>query len=133
MIARDEVKTSALRMLISAVRYTGNGRDSGFTDEEVIGVVQKELKKRKESADGFRQGGREDAALKEEQEAKLLQVYLPAQLSDEELTNIVEATITEVGAQTISDMGKVMGAVKEKVGSAADPSRISMVVKERLT
>jgi uncharacterized protein len=132
MLAKDEAKVSALRMLISAVRYTGNGRDQEFSDDQVVSVIQKEIKKRKEAAEGFRSGGREEQAQKEETEADMLQKYLPAQLSDEELTKIVEDTINEVGAKSMQDMGRVIGVVMGKVGSGAEGSRVSGLVRQKL-
>jgi uncharacterized protein len=132
MLAKEEAKVSALRMLISAVRYTGNGRDQEFTDDQVVTVIQKEIKKRKEAAEGFRTGGREEQSLKEEAEAQILEKYLPAQLSDEELTKIVEDTINEVGANSMQDMGRVIGVVMGKVGSGADGGRVSAQVKQKL-
>jgi uncharacterized protein len=132
MLAKEEAKVSALRMLISAVRYTGNGRDQEFSDDQVISVVQKEIKKRKEAAEGFRAGGREEQAQKEEAEAGMLEKYLPAQLSDEELTKIVEDTINEVGAKSMQDMGRVIGTVMGKVGTGADGGRVSGMVREKL-
>lgn len=132
MLARDENKVSGLRMLISAIRYSGNGRDDSFSDEEVISIIQKEVKKRKESAEAFKSGGRDDQAQKEEEEAKLLTAYLPAQLSDEDLLKIVEEVITETGATSMADMGKVIGMVVGKTKGQADGSRVSAMVKEKL-
>lgn len=133
MLAHDESKVSALRMLISEIRYAGNGRDADISDEAVLTVIQKEIKKRKESAQSYRQGGREDLASKEESEIKVYEAYLPEQISDEELTKLVDESINELGAQTMQDMGRVMGAVRQKVGSGADPSRISEIVKAKLS
>jgi uncharacterized protein len=132
MLAKEESKVSTLRMLISAVRYTGNGTAQEFSDEDVISVIQKEVKKRREAAEGFRKGGREEAALKEEAELEILAGYLPEQLSDEELTKIVEEAITKTGAKSPADMGRVIGMVMGSVGSGADGSRVSGMVKEKL-
>ncbi len=136
MLAKDEMKVSTLRLLSSALTYVKVEKmlksEENLPDEEVITVVQKEVKKRKEAAAGFRQGEREEQALKEEAEAKILESYLPAQISDEELTKIVEDSINELGAKTVQDMGRVIGAVKAKVGQGADGGRISNIVKERL-
>lgn len=132
MLAHDEAKVSTLRMLISEIRYAGNGRDQDISDEEVVKVVQKEVKKRRESIDSFKKGGREDLAAKEASEEQLLQTYLPPQMSDEELTKLVEEAITEVGAQSVTDMGKVMGVVMGKVGQGADSSRVAGLVRSKL-
>ncbi len=140
MLQKNEVKTSVLRMLLSEVKnesvrlgtVSEAAKGSELSDEQVIALVQKEIKRRKEAAAGFRQGGREDQAQKEEQEAEMLAVYLPAQMSEEELTEIINQALIETGATTMADMGKVMGVVRSKVGQSADPSKISQIVKEKL-
>lgn len=132
MLARDEIKVSTLRMLLSEINNAAIAKGNSLSDPEIISVVQKELKKRKESVEAFKKGNRLDAAAKEEIEAKVLENYLPSQLSDEELTQVVTAAINEAGAKSVSDMGRVIGLVREKVQAQADPSRISSVVKERL-
>lgn len=131
-LEKQEVKVSTLRLLLSELKYAQIQKGSELTDNEIITVVQKELKKRKEAAAGFRSGNREDAALKEEEEAKILENYLPAQLSDEELTKLIIEAINEVGANSIADMGKVISMVRGKAGSGADGGRISQIVKEKL-
>lgn len=145
MLSKDELKTSTLRMLISEIRYAaltnrdkstepeGQALGSNLPDEVVITVVQKEAKKRKESIEGFRQAGREEQAQKEESELAILQSYLPQQISDQELKKLVEDTIKETSASSMQDMGRVIGAVKQKTGQSAEGSRISQVVKECLT
>lgn len=136
MLARNELAVSTLRILISELRNAtiakGNA-NSTLSESEVISVIQKEIKKRKEGAAGFRQGGREENAQKEESEAYALEKYLPAQLTDEELTKIVEDTINNVGASSVADMGKVIGQVMAKVGQTADGGRVSQIVKENLS
>ncbi len=139
-LARDETKVSTLRLLISEInnekikKVVSDGRQgSELSEAEIQTVVSRELKKRKEAALGFRQGGREEAALKEDSEAKILESYLPEQLSDEELTNLVDLSINEVGAKSISDMGKVIGMVMSKAQGKAEGGRVSLLVKERLS
>ncbi|MDD2823445.1 MAG: GatB/YqeY domain-containing protein [Candidatus Daviesbacteria bacterium] len=133
---KNEAKVNTLRLLLSEIRYVqikkNEGEDKPLSDEEIITVIQKEVKKRKEAADGFRQGGREESALKEENEAEILSQYLPKQLSDEELKIMIDEAISQTGATGISDMGKVIGIVMSKVKGSADGSRISMLVKEKL-
>lgn len=135
-LQKDDVKVNCLRMLISELHYARIQKQEGqreeLPDEEVVQVVQKEIKKRKEAAVGFRQGGREEAALKEEVEAQILSSYLPEQLSDDQLQKIIEDTINNVGAKTISDMGKVIGVVMGKVKGQAEGARVSALVKEKL-
>lgn len=131
-LARDEVKVSTLRLLLSEVKNGEISKGGPLAGSDIVSIIQREVKKRKEAAVGFRSGQREEAALKEEQEAKVLEGYLPAQMSNEELTKIVSDTITELGATSIADMGKVMGVVMGKVAGRADGSQVSSIVKEKL-
>lgn len=130
---KDEIKTSTLRLLLSEVKNAQIAKGGDLTDEEIIVIAQKEVKKRKEAAVGFRQGGRETGAQKEEAELKILEGYLPAALSNEELTKLVQDTINESGAKTIADMGRVMGVVMGKVKGQADGGVVSALVKEKLS
>ena len=137
-LARDEVKVSTLRLLLSEIKNSEialrqSSGQATISDEDVISVIGREVKKRKEAAVGFRSGNREDQALKEEEELAVLQSYLPSQLSNEELTRIVEESINELGATTIADMGKVIGAVMGKVKGSAEGAIVSGLVKEKLS
>lgn len=133
MLSKDEVSVATLRLLVSEIRNVSIAKNSPLTDQDIVSVVQKEVKKRKEGAAGFRQAGREELAQKEESEQQILENYLPAQLSNEELTKIIEATINILGASDIKDMGKVIGGVMGKVGQGAEGGRVSAIVKEKLT
>lgn len=132
-LARDEIKVSTLRLLLSEIKNAEISKGEELKLEEVMSIIQREVKKRKEAAEGFRGGGREQQAQKEEAESKILEAYLPSQLNIEELTKIVEDSINEIGAISIQDMGKVMGAVMGKVAGRADGNTVSSIVKERLT
>ncbi|MDD5147632.1 MAG: GatB/YqeY domain-containing protein [Candidatus Daviesbacteria bacterium] len=132
-LARDELKVSTLRLLISEIHNVEIQKGTPVSKEDVILVLQREAKKRKEAASGFRAGGREEAAAKEEAELKILESYLPLQLSNEELTKIVLDTINELGANSPADMGKVIGAVMGKVKGRADGATVSNLAKERLS
>ncbi|MBI2018838.1 GatB/YqeY domain-containing protein [Candidatus Daviesbacteria bacterium] len=132
-LRRDEIKTSTLRLLLSEVKNAQIAKGGDLSDEEVIIIAQKEVKKRSEAAAGFRLGGKEDQALKEEAERKVLESYLPVQLSEEALTKIVEESIKELGASSIQDMGRVMGMVMGKVKGQADGGVVSALVKEKLS
>lgn len=123
---------ATLRLLLSEIRNTQIAKGQVLSDDDVTQVIQKELKKRRESAEVFKQGNRHELAEREEAEAAVLEKYLPEQMSDEELTKIIEAVITEVGASEVKDMGRVIGAVRQKVGSLADGAKISQIVKEKL-
>jgi len=135
-LLKDEVKVSTLRLLLSEIRNKeiaqGGPPAGGLSDEDIISVVQRETKKRKEAAEGFRSGGREDSAIKEEAEALILESYLPVQLSNEELTKVVSDTINELGATGMADLGKVIGMVMGKVKGKADGGAVSSLVKEKL-
>ncbi len=131
MLAKDETAISTLRMLLSEIKYAEVAKGE-ISDQDIIGVVQKELKKRREAAEGFRKGGREESASKEEAEAKILEKYLPTQLSDEELQSLVTEVIKEVGASSMADMGKVISQVMAKAGQSAEGSRISALVRQQL-
>lgn len=129
---KDETRVSTLRLLLSEIKNSEITKGEQLSKQEIIAVIAKEVKKRKEAATGFRQGGREEAAVKEEQEADILSNYLPAQLSDEELSKIVDEAIKETGASSMPEMGKVIGVVMAKVAGQAEGGRVSMLVKEKL-
>jgi len=131
--AKDELQVSVLRMLMSELKYAEINKASDLTDEEILSIIQKELKKRRDSIAAFTQAGRTELADKEKAEAVILETYLPAQMSDEELTDIVRQTITDLGASSMADMGKVIGQVMTKTQGLADGSRISGLVKQELT
>lgn len=127
MKAGEKVKVATLRMLTSAVQ-----QDAKLGDGDALAVLKKERKKRVEAADAFLKGGRDEQAAAEQAEAEIIEAYLPAQLSDEELGSIVDEAITSTGAETMADMGKVMGAAMGKVDGRADGNRVSAAVRERL-
>lgn len=132
-LSRDEIKVSTLRLLLSEIKNSEIAKGNPLSDEDIIAVLQKEIKKRKEAVLAFRSGGREDQAQKEEAEAKVLEGYLPEQISNDQLTKLIEESITELGASGIQDMGKVMGVVMGKVKGQADGNTVSSLVKERLS
>lgn len=137
MLSKDEIKVSTLRLLISELKNTliskGVGATDGLSDDEVIAIVQKEVKKRNESILSFKNGGREELAAKEEAEMKILQSYLPEQISDEELSELVDRAIVATDAAGISDMGKVIGMVMGQAKGKVDGSRVSLMVKQKLS
>lgn len=131
-LARNEIKVSTLRLLLSEIKNAEIARGGSLTDTDVVSVTAREVKKRKEAAEGFRKGGREEQALKEESELKILEGYLPSKLSNEELTKLVQDSITEVGVNSLQDLGKVMGVVMSKVAGRADGGTVSALVKKML-
>ncbi len=145
-LVRDEVKVSTLRLLLSEVKNKEiekrGSPAGGLSDEDIISIIQREVKKRKEAAVGFRSGGREDSAVKEELESKVLEAYLPVQLSNEELTKLVEDTISEacqltpvseIGVTSLQDMGKIIRLVMDKSAGRADGGTVSTLVREKLS
>lgn len=136
MRAKDEQKLSIIRMLKSAIQYYEiNKGGAGYeaTDEDVIDVVGKEIKKRKESIELYEKGGRPELAEKEQSEITVLQTYLPEQLSEEAVTKMVEDAITQTGASEMKDMGKVMGILNPQIKGKADAGFVSSLVKNKLT
>lgn len=134
MKAKEEVKTSALRMLKAAImKFEVSGKEKrDATDEEVLQIVGKEVKQRKDSIEAYRKGGRDDLAQNEETEMKILQTYLPAQLSEEELRSLISQVISQTGASGKGDFGKVIGAVMAQAKGKAEGQVVSRLVGEML-
>jgi len=131
--AKDTIKTSTLRMLKAEIlKFETSGSNKETTDEILISIIQKQLKQRKDAAEQYLKGGRPELAEKEEQEAKILETYLPEQMSEEEVREIIKTVITEVGATSKADIGKVMGAIMAKVKGKADGKVINRIVQELL-
>ncbi len=136
MIARDELRLSTIRMLKSAIQYheiQKGGAGYEATDEDVIEVIGREVKKRNEAIELYKQGGRQELADKEQKELEILKAYLPEQMSEEEIRKLIEETLSATGASTMQDMGKVMGALMPKVKGRADASFVSSLVREQLS
>jgi uncharacterized protein len=136
LLGGDKVLVTTLRGLKSVILYAevAKGvREQGLPDEEIITILAKEAKKRQESADLYRQGGSEERAQAELTERIVIEAYLPQQLSDVELGILIDEVIVEADVHGPQGMGKVIGAVKQKVGAQADGSRIAQMVKERLS
>jgi uncharacterized protein YqeY len=127
MKAGEREKVGALRLVVDALQ-----QDQQLGDGDETAVLQKERKKRLEAAEAFRDAGRSEQADAEQSEAELIEVYLPEQLSEGELGELVDAAIAETGADEVSQMGQVMSAVMPKVSGRADGKRVSQVVREKL-
>jgi uncharacterized protein len=133
MLAKDAERLSALRMLKSAAGYAQLERKTeNLSDAEFIAVVQREVKKRRDSAEQFEKGGRPELAEKEKKEITVLETFLPKPLSPEELEQLVKATIQELGATGKKEMGPVIKAVQAKAAGRADGKTISGVVGKLL-
>lgn len=133
MIAKESAKLGALRMLQSAVKNREiELRPNPITAEDVMGVLKKLVKQRKESIDQFQQAGRQDLVDQETAELKVLEVYLPAQMSREQIEALVTDVIAALGAKTVKDMGPVMKEVIARSGGAADNKVVSEIIKSKL-
>jgi uncharacterized protein len=133
MKAHDDLRVSTLKLLSSALSYEKIAKMHDLSEEEEIAVVQKEVKKRKDAVELYRKGDAEEKAVKEEAEIQILKEFLPEEMTDNELTGLVEAAIAETGAKEMRDMGRVIVLVKEKTQGRADGARISQLVKNKLT
>lgn len=136
MLAKDELKTSVLRMLLSAINYyeiKKGGAGYTATDEDVMSVIGSQAKQRKDSITEFEKAGRQDLADKEKKELEILNVYLPEQMSEEEVKKLVDEAVLQTGATTMADIGKVMGALMPKIKGKADGGLVSNLVKQTLT
>ncbi len=131
---KDSARLSTLRLLKSAVEYYKiEKKQEKLTDGDVVAVIRKQVKQRQDSIEGFEKGGRVDLVEKEKAELAVLKSYLPEEIPQAQLEEIVKAVIAEVGAQTKADMGKVMKAVQEKVAGRADNRLVSQIVSANLT
>lgn len=133
---KNENKRQTLNMLKSAIKYREielRTSNKELTEDEIISVIQKEIKKRKEAIELYEKGGRNDLAQKEKEEIAVLESYLPKQLSEDEIREIVKETINSVGATSPSDVGKVMKEVMPKVKGKADGNLVKKIVEEILS
>ena len=134
MKARDELTTATLRMVLTAVttEEVSGKQARELSDEEVLGVIRREGKKRREAAEAFDGAGRAELAARERAESTVLDRYLPAQLADDELAGIVAASIAATGASGPQGMGLVMKAVQPQIAGRADGKRVSDEVRRQL-
>ncbi len=132
MRSRDELRRDTLRMAIAAAYNAHKEAGRELTDDEVVQVLGREIKKRREAIDAYRQGGREAAADREQAEAEILAAYMPEQLEEAELLRLIEQAIAHVDAQSPRDMGKVMAAVMPTLRARADGKRVSALVAREL-
>lgn len=131
---RDEITSGTIRMVLTAITNEEvAGKEARvLSDEEVITVLSREAKKRREAAEAFESAGRADKSALEKSEGEVIAKYLPAQLSEADIAAIIADAITSTGAQGPGDMGKVMGAVKPKIAGKADGGVVSALVKAAL-
>ncbi len=137
MKAKDAERLSTLRLISAAIKdrdiaLRGEGRDDGVNDAEILQILGKMVKQRQESARAYEEGGRLELAEKELGEIKVIEDFLPRQLSEEEVARAVDEAIAEAGAESIRDMGKVMGLLKAKYAGRMDFGKVGPMVKDRL-
>jgi len=132
MKAKDKLKLGAIRMLRAALKDKEIELGNALSEDDVIAVVGKMIKQRKDSANQYNEAGRDDLAAKELEEIHIFEAYMPAQLSEEEVTAIVAEAVTGSGAEGMHEMGKVMGIIRPKLQGKADMGMVSALVKQQL-
>lgn len=136
MLEGDKDLVTTLRGLKSSILYAevaSGKREEGMSDQEIIALLQKESKKRQESADLYSKGGRQEKANAEEKEKEIINKYLPEQISDEEIIKIIDEEADKISDLNIQKMGQLIGAVKSRAGVMADGSLIARLVKEKIS
>lgn len=132
MREKNTIRKDVIQMVRAAILQVEKDKQIQLEDEQIIEIIAKEAKKRKDSLSDYEKSGREDLINKIKAEIEILSEYLPKQLTKEEIEKIVEEIISQTGANTIRDMGIVMKEAKAKIGAAADGKTINEVVKEKL-
>jgi len=134
---KDSVAMSTIRLIMAALKdrditARGKGQTDGISESEILSMLQSMIKQRRESVTTYRDAGREDLATREEAEIKVIEGFLPKQLSDEEVSATIDGLIKELGAKDIKDMGKIMGALKSRYAGQIDMGKAGGLVKEKL-
>ena len=132
MRAKDAARLSAIRLLLAAMKQKEIDERVELSDADVLGIVEKLIKQRRESITQYEAAGRSDLAEGEKFEIQVVSAYLPEQLSDTEVASAVAAAISETGAASVKDMGKVMAALKPRLAGRADMGKVSAQVRSRL-
>ena len=132
MRARDAERRDALRLILNSLKNSEKELQRPLTEEEELQVLQRERKRRLEAAEAFRAGDREEQAAAEERELDVLEEFMPEPLSEDEVEEIVDDVIAEVGATSMADLGRVMADVMPQVAGRADGSQVSQIVREKL-
>lgn len=133
MRAKDEAKLASLRLVLTAIKNREKEVRRSLENPEIISLISTQIKQRKESIDHYRKAGRDDLVKAEESELQILQAYMPEELSAEEMSQALDEVISEVGAVSIKDMGKVMKAAMAKLAGRADGRVINEMVKAKLS
>lgn len=132
MRSHDDARRDALRMILAGVQRAEKDARHEFSDQEIVAVLSRELRTRSESMESFRAAGRVDLAAREEEAISVINDFMPQQLTEPELADLIDQAIAETGAASPRDMGKVMGWVSPKTRGRADGKRVSQLVGERL-
>ena len=132
MKARDAERRDALRLIVNALKSSEKELQRPLSDDEELQVLQRERKRRVEAAEAFRTGGHDDRAEAEERELAILEEFMPEPLSEDEIEEIVDDAIAEVGATSMADLGRVMADVMPQIAGRADGSQVSQIVREKL-
>lgn len=130
---KDKIRKDAITLVRAAIKQKEVDERRELTDEDIIEVISKQVKQKRDSIESFRQGGREDLALSTQNEIDILMEYLPRQLTEDEIDEIVKQAIEEIGANSMKDMGKVMSFIMPKVKGKADGGIINKIVKQYLS
>ena len=132
MKARDKVRLATLRLMSAAIKQKEVDERIELDEAATLAIFDKLLKQRRESISQFQTAGRDDLVAQEQAKSEIIQTYMPDALGDDEIAAIIDAAITESGAESVKDMGKVMGLVKPKLQGRADMSSVSKTIRDRL-
>ena len=133
MREKDKARLATLRLITAAIKQKEVDERTELNDEQVVAILEKMLKQRKDSIEQFEKAGRTELADQEKSEIKIIQVYMPEQLSDDEIEALIKEAIASTGAESMKDMGKVMGQLKPKLAGKADMGAVSGKIKAKLS
>jgi len=133
MKAKDSATLKAVRMIVEAIKQKEVDTREELDDQGILAVIQKMVKQRKDSIDQFTQAGRDDLVSVEEAELKVINLYMPKQLSESEIESVVDQVISQTGASGMQDMGKLMGVLKGELSGKADMGIVSKIIKSKLS
>jgi len=133
MKAKDSATLKAVRMIVEAIKQKEVDTREDLDDQGILAVIQKMVKQRKDSIDQFTQAGRDDLVAVEEAELKVINLYMPKQLSENEIESVVDQVISQTGASGMQDMGKLMGVLKAELSGKADMGTVSNIIKSKLS
>ncbi len=133
MKAKDKPRLAALRLISAAIKQREVDERTELNDEQVLAILEKMIKQRRDSISQYESAGRQELADQEKSEIEVIETYMPEALSDEEIAAMIEAAVSESGAESMRDMGKVMGLLKPKMQGRADMGKVSGLIKQKLS